>query len=98
MSEMRLLRYNGRAIREIIGLGYSGTLRPGEEVLITEEAARGLLNMNHTANLRGEFGPSDSSYGEMFTDITPAPGEPLKVPDESTEGTRGARAVSGHRQ
>ena len=77
MPEKRLLRYNGKTIREISGPGFSGQLRPGEEVLVDEDTARVLLNMNHLANLRGEFGLSDTLYAEMFTDITPSPGEPI---------------------
>lgn len=95
---MRVLRYNGKANRQISAPGLNiDHLTHGQEVTVmNDRTAQELLNMNHTAKLKGqgEFGPPDMDaenpyYAEMWEDITPKSMRPpeKKKPKKSTTKT-----------
>ena len=88
---LRTLRYNGKLTRTVGSTGLSvQTLFPSMPPFqATEEVARELLNMNHTARGRGEFGPvkeGESLYFELFTDVTEEESKPKKKVGESGKG------------
>ena len=82
---MRIMKYLGKSPRAISSPEISvDRLTHGKEVMVrTDTAAKDLLNQNHLANIKNEFGKTvmgpdgqPDHYAELWRDVTPGV-EPL---------------------